>query len=65
MPLYEGYKLEKDEWKYDVIPEIMDGMNIYDYVDPDIAKKIQELEEEENNRIYIENEENSSDEENE
>ena len=28
--------LEKDEWKYDKVPEIMDGNNIIDYVDPDI-----------------------------
>ncbi|OAG30566.1 nucleolar GTP-binding protein [Nematocida sp. ERTm5] len=37
----------RDEWKYDVIPEIYNGKNIADYVDPDIEAKLQKLEEEE------------------
>lgn len=41
------YLLENPEWKYDKIPEIFDGKNIYDYVDPDIEAKLQALEEEE------------------
>ncbi|KAI1744140.1 P-loop containing nucleoside triphosphate hydrolase protein [Xylaria scruposa] len=41
------YLLENPEWKYDRIPEIFDGKNIYDYVDPDIEAKLQALEEEE------------------
>lgn len=28
--------LENEEWKYDMIPEIMDGKNIADFVDKDI-----------------------------
>ncbi|KAH9385424.1 nucleolar GTP-binding protein [Nematocida major] len=36
-----------DEWKYDTIPEIMNGKNISDYVDIDIEAKLQKLEEEE------------------
>jgi len=28
--------LANPEWKYDDIPEIMDGKNIADFVDPDI-----------------------------
>eukprot|EP00408_Alexandrium_pacificum_P034187 CAMPEP_0171292310 /NCGR_PEP_ID=MMETSP0790-20130122/72093_1 /TAXON_ID=2925 /ORGANISM="Alexandrium catenella, Strain OF101" /LENGTH=728 /DNA_ID=CAMNT_0011762043 /DNA_START=16 /DNA_END=2199 /DNA_ORIENTATION=+ len=39
--------LEDQGWKYDVIPEIMDGKNIADFVDPDIDKKLLELEREE------------------
>jgi len=36
-----------DEWKNDVIPEIMDGKNIADFIDPDIAEKLEALEREE------------------
>jgi len=39
--------LEDDSWKYDVIPEIMDGHNVVDFVDPDIDKRLEELETEE------------------
>ena len=28
------------EWRFDAVPQIMDGMNVYDYVDPDIDMKI-------------------------
>jgi nucleolar GTP-binding protein len=31
----------------DVIPEIMDGKNVADFVDPDIAEKLEALEREE------------------
>ena len=41
------YLLKNDEHKYDVIPEIMDGKNIADFVDPDIMQKLKMLEEEE------------------
>lgn len=39
--------LKDDSWKYDKVPEIMDGQNVYDFVDPDIDKKLAELEREE------------------
>lgn len=39
--------LEDDSWKYDVLPEVMDGRNVYDFIDPDIDKKLAELEREE------------------
>jgi len=39
--------LEDPSWKYDAVPEIMDGQNIADFVDPDIDKKLAELEREE------------------
>ncbi|KAJ8131569.1 hypothetical protein O1611_g2053 [Lasiodiplodia mahajangana] len=45
--LKADYLLENPEWKYDRIPELLDGKNIYDYVDPDIEAKLQALEEEE------------------
>ncbi|KAI0489755.1 P-loop containing nucleoside triphosphate hydrolase protein [Xylaria cf. heliscus] len=45
--LKADYLLENPEWKYDRIPEIFDGKNVYDYVDPDIEAKLQALEEEE------------------
>ena len=35
------------EWRFDAVPQIMDGMNISNYVDPDIELKLRELEEEE------------------
>lgn len=45
MPIQEHYILP-EEWKYDVIPEIMNGKNIADYVDPDIWEKLEEIERE-------------------
>ncbi|SCU94796.1 LANO_0E08174g1_1 [Lachancea nothofagi CBS 11611] len=45
--LKDKYLLEDDEWKNDVMPEILDGKNVYDFMDPEIAAKLQALEEEE------------------
>lgn len=45
-PWNEHFMLENNEWKYDIVPEIMDGKNIIDYVDPEIERKILELEKE-------------------
>ena len=39
--------MENPEWKYDAIPEIMDGKNIADFVDKDILQRLDELEMEE------------------
>lgn len=39
--------MEDPSWKYDVVPEIMDGKNIFDYIDKDILEKLEELEKEE------------------
>ncbi|KAJ1873529.1 Nucleolar GTP-binding protein 1 [Coemansia sp. RSA 990] len=44
--LKKHYQLANDEWKYDNIPEIMDGKNVADFVDPDIEEKLAELERE-------------------
>ena len=41
------WSLKDTEWKYDAIPEIMDGMNVADWIDPDIDRKLAELEAEE------------------
>lgn len=43
----EIYDLKDQEWKFDDIPEILDGKNIADYVDPDIDAKLAMLEKEE------------------
>ena len=45
--LKDQYKLEDDDWKYDRIPEVFDGKNVSDYIDPDIENKLARLEEEE------------------
>lgn len=45
--LKEKYLLDDEEWKNDIMPEILDGKNVYDFLDPDIALKLQALEEEE------------------
>ncbi|KDN38631.1 GTP binding protein 4 [Tilletiaria anomala UBC 951] len=61
------YLLENDDWKYDVIPEISNGKNIADFVDPDILKRLEELEKEEEKLeaegFYDESEEEIVDEE--
>jgi len=41
------YLLASDDWKFDNIPEILNGKNIADYIDPDILKRLEELEREE------------------
>jgi nucleolar GTP-binding protein len=45
--LKEKYILENPEWKHDKIPEVFDGKNVYDFIDPDIEQKLAALEEEE------------------
>jgi len=47
----ERWQLENPDWKFDIIPEIIDGKTIFDYVDPDIERMLEELEREENERI--------------
>jgi len=44
------YKLKHPDWRFDTVPEIMDGINIADFIDPDIMKKLEELEKEEEER---------------
>ncbi len=43
----EYYNLKSKDWRFDAIPEIMDGKNIADFVDPEIEKRLEDLEKEE------------------
>ncbi|KAK6904221.1 nucleolar GTP-binding protein [Kwoniella mangroviensis CBS 8886] len=43
----KDYILADDSWKYDKIPEFLNGKNIADFIDPDIAEKLDALEREE------------------
>ncbi|GMM58684.1 putative GTPase [Maudiozyma humilis] len=61
--LKDKYILEDDDWKNDIMPEIMDGKNVYDFLDPEIAAKLQALEEEEE-KLESEGFYNSDEEEN-
>ncbi|KAH8107497.1 P-loop containing nucleoside triphosphate hydrolase protein [Phellopilus nigrolimitatus] len=45
--LQKNYLLEKDEWKFDTIPEILNGKNVADFIDLDIEEKLEALEREE------------------
>jgi nucleolar GTP-binding protein len=45
--LKKKYLLEDDEWKYDKIPEFLDGHNVADFIDPEIEEKLEALEREE------------------
>ncbi|OIW08649.1 hypothetical protein TanjilG_03325 [Lupinus angustifolius] len=46
MNLRKHYILANDEWKEDILPEILDGHNVYDFIDPDILHRVEELERE-------------------
>jgi nucleolar GTP-binding protein len=65
LDLKRNYDLPDDQ-KYDIIPEIWEGHNIADYIDPDILKKLEELEKEEETRAqagyYDDSEEEEDDE---
>eukprot|EP01127_Copromyxa_protea_P006623 TRINITY_DN16637_c0_g1_i1.p1 TRINITY_DN16637_c0_g1~~TRINITY_DN16637_c0_g1_i1.p1 ORF type:complete len:664 (+),score=148.74 TRINITY_DN16637_c0_g1_i1:56-1993(+) len=41
------YLLENDDWKFDKIPEVMDGKNIMDFYDPQLLTKLEQIEREE------------------
>mmetsp|Transcript_7444 Transcript_7444/g.9919 ORF Transcript_7444/g.9919 Transcript_7444/m.9919 type:complete len:728 (-) Transcript_7444:319-2502(-) len=43
----EQYDLLDANWRFDAIPQIMDGKNIADYIDPEIDTKLAQLEKEE------------------
>lgn len=45
--LKDQYQLDDPAWIYDRVPEIFDGKNVADFVDPDIERKLADLEEEE------------------
>ena len=48
--LKKNYDIVGDQ-KFDTIPEIWNGHNIADFIDPDILKKLEDLEREEEERI--------------
>jgi len=41
------YQLEEDEWRFDTVPEFMDGKNVVDFFDAEIEERLNALEEEE------------------
>ncbi|KAL4399781.1 Nucleolar GTP-binding protein 1 [Malassezia pachydermatis] len=45
--LKKNYILANEEWKYDTIPEIYEGKNVADFIDPDILDSLEKLEREE------------------
>ena len=45
--LRADYLLDDPAWKYDKVPEVSNGMNVADFIDPDIDAKLAKLEEEE------------------
>jgi nucleolar GTP-binding protein len=45
--LWKKAQLKDESWKYDSIPEMFDGKNVADYIDPDIEAKLAALEKEE------------------
>ncbi|CAN6214699.1 unnamed protein product [Urochloa humidicola] len=49
--LKKHYILANDEWKEDILPEIFDGHNVADFLDPDILERCEELEREEGLRL--------------
>jgi len=54
IPEEEHYLLEKEEWRYDKFPEFYNGSNVLDFYDPDIEKKLDELEIEEEKLLKME-----------
>ena len=66
LDLRKHWDLRKPEEKYDTIPEIWQGHNVADFIDPDIMEKLNALEKEEELREqagYYENESSEEDEE--
>ena len=49
LDLKKNYLIDETE-RYDDIPEVVDGKNVADYIDPDIMKRLKELEREEEMR---------------
>jgi len=45
--LKQDYLLADPSWKHDKVPEVLNGMNVYDFIDPDIESKLAALEAEE------------------
>jgi nucleolar GTP-binding protein len=45
--LRRDWQLADDSWKYDIQPELYNGKNVADFIDPDIMEKLEALEREE------------------
>lgn len=45
--LRKHYDLKDPQWRYDIMPEVINGHNVADFIDPDIDAKLLELEREE------------------
>ena len=45
--LRKHHLLDDESWKYDAVPEILDGKNVTDYIDPNLMRKLEALEKEE------------------
>lgn len=43
VPDRDHFILENPDWNDDVWPEIMDGKNVFDFVDKDIKQKLEKL----------------------
>jgi hypothetical protein len=41
------YLLKSEDWRFDAVPELWEGKNVADFVDPDIEEKLRLLDEEE------------------
>lgn len=64
--LRADWDLANPEWKYDKIPEVVNGKNVFDFIDPEIDAKMAALEEEEERLAaegYYESEEEMDDDE--
>eukprot|EP00250_Pteridium_aquilinum_P003663 c13972_g1_i1 orf=232-2247(+) len=57
--LRKMYILADEDWKEDIIPEIMDGHNVADFIDRDILQRLEEIDHEEGMREAKEGEEES------
>eukprot|EP00270_Netrium_digitus_P002420 TRINITY_DN12731_c0_g1_i4.p1 TRINITY_DN12731_c0_g1~~TRINITY_DN12731_c0_g1_i4.p1 ORF type:complete len:680 (+),score=208.07 TRINITY_DN12731_c0_g1_i4:196-2235(+) len=55
--LRKQYLLLDESWKEDAVPEIFEGHNVADFVDPDIIQRLEDLEREEEEREAEEGEE--------
>lgn len=45
--LRKNYLLQDPSWKHDIIPEIVEGHNVLDFIDPDIEARLEALDREE------------------
>lgn len=43
----ERYLLDNPDWRFDKVPEFMDGKNVFDFWSPDLPEKFEQLEREE------------------